>query len=364
MVFRRQDSIGGRRALIRLGIIQGIVKAAALLAGQGGADDEVGGDHQVAELDEIAGDPKVAVVFGDFLLQQVDAVFGPFQAFGAAHDAHVIPHEAPQLVPVMGDHHFLVGIRDPALVPLAKGRGGGEGLHGFPDMVGGGFGEDEAFQQGIAGHAVGAMETGGGHFPDGMEAMEIGAPPAVGDNATTGVMGRGDHGDRGSGNVVPEFLAALMDGGEVFPDEFRGSCGHVQIDAIGPDPLHFMVHGPRHDVSRREFRARVEARHEVFAVGKGELSALAAHGFGNEKGSGLGMIETGGVKLDEFHVGDPTTGPPGHGDAVSGGDIGIAGVKVCLAGAAGGQDYRPSAERIDVSRLTIEDVCPVTPVGI
>ena len=160
-IVRCQHGIGGRLSFVRLGVIQGIVQAAAFLAGEGGSDDEFGGDHEVAQFDEVVGDPEVAVVFGDFALQQVDAALGPLQTLGAAHDTDVIPHEAPQFVPVVGDDDLFVGIGDPAFVPWAKRDGGGEGFDGLPDMVGSGFGEDETFQEGVAGHAVGAVEPGG-----------------------------------------------------------------------------------------------------------------------------------------------------------------------------------------------------------
>ncbi len=43
------------------------------------------------------------------------------------------------------------------------------------------------------------------------------------------------------------------------------------------------------------------------------------------------------MKLDEFQVGHGGPGPIAHGDAVAGGDIGIAGIQIDLAGPAGGQ---------------------------
>ena len=76
------------------------------------------------------------------------------------------------------------------------------------------------------------------------------------------------------------------------------------------------------------------------------------------------MVETGGMELDEFHVGDAATGSPGHGDAVPGGDVGIAAVEVCFAGAAGGEDGGPRAKGLDASPVAVEDVCPVAPIGL
>ena len=57
------------------------------------------------------------------------------------------------------------------------------------------------------------------------------------------------------------------------------------------------------------------------------------------------------MKLVELHIGDPTTGAPGHSDAVAGGAVRVAGVEINLAGASRCQDdelrlknlYTPSA---------------------
>ena len=51
------------------------------------------------------------------------------------------------------------------------------------------------------------------------------------------------------------------------------------------------------------------------------------------------MIQAGGVELVELHVGDPTAGTPGHCDAVAAGTVGVAGIEVGLARAAGGQHH-------------------------
>ena len=49
------------------------------------------------------------------------------------------------------------------------------------------------------------------------------------------------------------------------------------------------------------------------------------------------VVQAGRVELDELHVRHPAAGAPGHGDAVAGGGVGIGGVEIDLAGAAGGQ---------------------------
>ena len=103
-----------------LWVVAGKVQAAALVAFQGAADDQVGGHHEVPEFDQVMADPEVRVVFVDFLFQQTDAMLGTLQTLGRAHDADVIPHEAAQFFPVVRNHDFLVGVRHPAFVPLGQ----------------------------------------------------------------------------------------------------------------------------------------------------------------------------------------------------------------------------------------------------
>ena len=61
-------------------------------------------------------------------------------------------------------------------------------------------------------------------------------------------------------------------------------------------------------------------------------------------------------ELHEFHVGDARPGPVGDGDAVAGGDVGVAGVEVDLAGPAGGEHGDRGAEGDDLVAGDVEDV--------
>eukprot|EP01031_Cornospumella_fuschlensis_P018626 gene18626-22810_t len=71
----------------RLRVVAAVVQAAAFVAHQGGAHDEFGAVHQVAQLQQVARDAEAAVVVVDLALQQRDAVQGPLQPLGGAHDA-------------------------------------------------------------------------------------------------------------------------------------------------------------------------------------------------------------------------------------------------------------------------------------
>ena len=62
------------------------------------------------------------------------------------------------------------------------------------------------------------------------------------------------------------------------------------------------------------------------------------------------------MELDELHVGDATTRPPGHGDAVAGGDVRIAGVQIDFAGAAAGEHRGAGAVCPHMSAFAVEHV--------
>jgi hypothetical protein len=96
------------------------VEAAAFLALKGAADDQVGCHDEVAQLDQVVADTEIAVELVDFTSQQADPVLRPLQALVGADDAHVIPHEAAQLFPVVGDHDRFVGVGHAAFVPLGQ----------------------------------------------------------------------------------------------------------------------------------------------------------------------------------------------------------------------------------------------------
>jgi hypothetical protein len=92
---------GGVTHVVGLGEVAAVVQAAAFAAHEGRAHDQVGHLHQVAQLQQVARDVEVGVELLDFALQQGDAVGGALQPLVGAHDAHVVPHEAAQFVPVV-----------------------------------------------------------------------------------------------------------------------------------------------------------------------------------------------------------------------------------------------------------------------
>ncbi len=87
----------------------------------------------------------------------------------------------------------------------AGASGSAVGQHGLR----GARAEDEPFEQGIGGQAVGAVHAGAGGFAGSVEAAEAGAPAQIGADAAHEVMRRGANGDevaaRGRGRIAPEM---------------------------------------------------------------------------------------------------------------------------------------------------------------
>ena len=124
----------------------------------------------------------------------------------------------------------------------------------------------------------------------------------------------------------------------------------------GARRLHLVVDGAGHDVARGEGAARVVALHERRAVARHQDGPLAAHRLADEEPLGLRMEETGGVELHHLHVADLRARAPRHGDAVASGDVGVAGVLVDLADAAGGEDDRARAHGPDLAGLRAQQI--------
>ena len=135
-----------------------------------------------------------------------------------------------------------------------------------------------------------------------------------------------------------------------------GLVADVQIDAVDAESLHLMVDGPGDDVPWRQFGPGVEALHEAFAIGQLQVRTFAAQGFGDQEALGLRVIQAGGVELVEFQVRHPAARTPGHGDAITAGAIGVAGIEVDLGGAAGGEDHETGAVGVDFPGAAIEYV--------
>ncbi len=64
----------------------------------------------------------MAVILLDLGLQQQHAMQCAFETLGRAHDTDKVPHKAAQLIPVVQNHHILVGVTYLCGIPLRHGR--------------------------------------------------------------------------------------------------------------------------------------------------------------------------------------------------------------------------------------------------
>ncbi len=162
------------------------------------------------------------------------------------------------------------------------------------------------------------------------------------------------------GDVDAVLQALLIDVGEAALDEIRRLVADVQVDAVGAAFFHLQVDGPGHRVPGGQVFQGVVLLHEGAAGPVDEDGPLAPERLGDEEILGRQVIEAGGVELDEFHVADPGPGPVGHGDAVAGGDVRVAGIEIDLAHPAGGQEGDGGRKGVHLAGQGVEDVGPQT----
>ena len=243
------------------------MQSPAFVSGQSRLDDQTAHHRQVSELDEVVADAEVAVVLVDLGQQQPGATLRALETFARAHDAHVVPHESPQLVPIVGNDHFFVGVRDPAFIPLGElwrcrpVADMGAEVHARR------LGEYHALEQRVTGQAVSTVQACEGHFTDGVQSVHIGAALGIADDTAAHVVGGRNHGNGLAREIEAQGQAACVDGGKTRADEVFRLVRNIQVDAIDAQSLHLVIDGACDDIPGRELGAGIESLHERGAVG-------------------------------------------------------------------------------------------------
>ena len=247
----------------------------------------------------------------------------------------------------MIDHHQFIHVGDIAGFPrreldllqhgLAE-RAAAQDIHRGP------AGHHGGFEQAVAGEPVGAVQAGAAHLPHGIQATQTGGAIHIGADAAALIVGGGHHRDAVLRHIDPGIQQGLVDVGESLAEELPRLAGDVQIDAGVAGLLDLAVDRPGHDIARGEGFPDIILLHEFLAIGADEHAPLTADGFRDEEALDGGMIEAGGVELDELHVRKGGPGPPGHGHAIAGRDFGIGGIKIDAPAPASGQHHAVAAE--------------------
>ena len=184
----------------------------------------------------------------------------------------------------------------------------------------------------------------------------------VAGNSAHVVVHGGQHGDRILVHVdAREDARGLGDAGQARVNHLGAEMLEMQVDVVLvlADAAAFANldgHRARHDIARGEIlRIRRVTLHEAFAVGVGEVTALAARTFGDQTAR---AIDAGGMELHELHVLHRQTGAQRHAAAVTragvrgrAGEIGAAvatrgedhGVRAIAMQLAGGEVERHDA---------------------
>lgn len=182
------------------------MKADVFASGKGGLDDKGRDVEDVLGLGGIGGEGGFGEGF-DFGLEAGEKVLGFLEAGVGSEDGDVVAHGS------------LDGLTDADGVVFGDAGGLGDvevfGLKLDFWFAGGGFarsdGEDDGFEEAVAGEAVGAVDAGAGDFSARVEPRNGGAGFEVGDDASAGVMLGGDDRD-------PFLFEVDTEGAEFVPD--------------------------------------------------------------------------------------------------------------------------------------------------
>jgi tetratricopeptide (TPR) repeat protein len=300
-LFAGRVSTVGKAHRQRVREVAAVVQAAAFVAAQRRAHDQLRADHQVAQFQQVAVDAEVGVVVVDLAAQQLDAVQRPLQPLGGAHDADVVPHQQAQFVPVVGDDDLLVGVLDLALVPGRQAR----------RRVRGGAGWRRRSCS-PAPHIPAANCWPAGWRRAGR--CRWSRPPRTGPADRCGRPDRSPRRRRCSAPPAPpEWAARDVDAQRrqrawmVGKCDFRNSSPRwrgVQPDMVQAVLLHLEVDRTGDDVARRQFSPLVVVGHEARAVRQGQVPAFATQRLGDQEAALLRVVQAGRVELDELHVAD------------------------------------------------------------
>ena len=296
------------------------------------------------------------------------------QYFPAAEYGRVGLHGALHVVAYFSGAQVAGGMAD--AVEARQGRFGGRGTQGLVrsprfDLPGRAQGrgapEHDEVQQAVRTEAVGAVHRHAGRFADGHEAGHDAVGVAVlqrhhlsvviGRDAAHVVVHRGQDGNGRPADIHPgEDAGRLGDARQALVNDFRPKVFQVQVQVVPfrayaaafPD---LYGHGAAdHVPGCQVLRIRRVTLHEPLAGGIGQVTALAAHPFGDQH---TGAVDAGGVELDELHVLQGQSGAQYHGVAVTGAGMGRGTGEIGAAVTPRRQDYAVGAKTVQVAFLQV-----------
>ena len=178
-------------------------------------------------------------------------------------------------------------------------------------------------------------------------------------------MGGRDDGHGFLGDIDAKGETGFVDIGKSLDDEIFGSVRDIKKEIVLATNFEFMINGPGHDVSGGQFSHGMVFLHEGGpCLGEEESGSFPTKGLADQKGFGVGMIKTRGVKLDKFKIADRTPRTIGHRDTVTRGNVGIGGVEIDLSGASTGQHGYFCGDGLYCVVVFVEDVGAQALIGL
>jgi hypothetical protein len=249
------------------------------------------------------------------------------------------------------DHHLLIAINSASRVPRWGPKIGLSLTLVLKGVNGRSMPKYYPLQERVRGEAIRAVKSGARALTSYVEILDIRPSELITHDTTAQVMRGGNDRNRLLGDIETELQTPLVDGRKVILDKIRGSMRDIEKHVIISPTLHLIVDSPGDNIAGRELKLRVIPLHERLPVHAPELSTLSSHRFGDEKAFRLRVVETGRMKLEELHVGDPSARSVAHRDTVSRRDVGIGGIEVDLSRSARSHKHLVSQEGLNHSVL-------------
>ena len=258
------------------------MQAAAFRPRQGAVHNQPRHRRDIAQLQQVARHDEVPIILLDLLLQVGDALLRALQPLVGPHDAHVIPHQPPDFVPVVRDDDQFIGVGRLSGLPrrnlyLQLRQRLGDHLDCRAVRA------DQRFEQRVARQPVRPVQTRAGDLADRIKTGDFSFAIDVREHAAALIMRCRHNGDRLPGDVHAVAQAGLINVRKPFADELRRLVRDVKQHVVGAALFHFTVDGARHDIAQRERFERVISVHELDAVDALKHAALAAHCFADEE---------------------------------------------------------------------------------
>ena len=223
---------------------------------------------------------------------------------------------------------------------------------------------NQAFEKGIAGQAVGAVDARRRRFARSVEAFQRRCALQVRGYAPHRVVRRRPHRDQVQRDVNVKGKAGGIDFREAFHDVLGVEARQVEVIELAPATEDFHHHGAGNDVARGKLPRFVVARHEALELDVPQQAALAAQRLAEQKSRRALDVKRGGVELDKLHVGKIRARAIRHGHAVSAGNGRIRGFFVNLPEPAGGQQHRAGANLLEGLSCLVEIEDPSNSAGV